>query len=92
MTKSQSRTEHSDLFVYVARHAEYDSGSPDGQLGFTNEADAKRWVFTTGSVMNDDQGWFQKNAYIQRYEDNVGNWAEVERVRISDPEGLLAYE
>jgi hypothetical protein len=85
-------TERGDIYVYVASYGEYDEEKPKGRLGFTDEEDAKEWATETNTVLSDNAEWEFDSGAVLRCEDKIGNWAEVERVRISDPEGFLAYE
>jgi len=87
-----TRESQGDLYVYVARYGTYESDQPEGLLGFTDEEKAQEWALNSNTVLSQQSEWIEKTPHTLRYEDKVGNWAEVDRVRVNDPEGFLAYE
>ena len=79
-----------EIHVYAARYGKYDE-ERSGALAFTEREKAKEWIDNVHNVLGNDAEW-EGDEYMERAEDKIGNWAEVDKIRISDPEGLLAYD
>lgn len=81
------------VHVYVARCADYDDGETTrAKLAFTSKAQAKQAIedWDTDPISADEAEWETVAPGLERKEDKIGNWAEIEHVRIADPVQLFA--
>lgn len=77
------------VVIHVARYGTYDSEGVDNRLAFPSREGAFRWVDQTHTVLHGDAEWTWTDKRTERCEDNIGNWAEIEEVRISNPVQLF---
>lgn len=77
------------VVIHVARFGTYESEKPENRLAFPSRDDAYQWVDQTHTVLHGDAEWTWTDKRTERCEDKIGNWAEIEEVRISNPVELF---